>query len=263
MGTDHVHAAVHGFERVAGTYDRARPDYPPAAVEHLRTELDLRPGTRVLDLGAGTGKLTVALAASGASVTAVEPIRGMLDELVARLPDVEARLGTAEALPVADDSADAVTAAQAFHWFDADRALPEIARVLRPGGGLGLIWNRRDGSSGVWQELDDLLEPYRAGTPAHRDDAWQVALAASDAFGPLSTARFGNEQIVDRELLVARVASISFVSSLAAPVRRRLLADVRGLPDRLGLPARFTLPYETEVHVTRAAFRVTAEVPDA
>src|SRR5204863_4913380 len=117
--------------------DRGRPSYPPAAVDHVVATLGITPGRRVLDIGAGTGKFTELLLPTGAAIVAVEPVAEMRAK-VAALPGVEVHDGTGEALPLPDTSVDAVTVAQAFHWFDPAAALAEMARVLRPEGGLAL-----------------------------------------------------------------------------------------------------------------------------
>jgi SAM-dependent methyltransferase len=131
---------ARSFGAAADAYERARPDYPEAAVDWL-----LPAGARtVLDLAAGTGKLTRALVARGLEVVAVEPLAEMRATLAAALPEVRALEGTAEAIPLPDASVDAIKVAQAWHWVDPERAAAEAARVLRPGGTLGLVWNRRD-----------------------------------------------------------------------------------------------------------------------
>ncbi len=141
-------AAAVGFERGADDYVAARPGYPAGVVDLLAADLGLGPGADVLDLAAGTGKLTVDLVARGARVVAVEPVVAMRERLLRDVAGIEVRDGTAEALPLEDASVDLVTVAQAFHWFDAPAALAEIRRVLRPGGGLALIWNVRDETVG-------------------------------------------------------------------------------------------------------------------
>ena len=153
--------AAIGFARSAEAYEEGRPGYPEAALEPLR----LTPGMTVLDLAAGTGKLTRVLAASGASVIAVEPVA----EMRAALPEsVTALDGTAESIPLDPGSVDLVTVAQAFHWFDGPAALAEIHRVLSPGGRLALLWNRRGEDDPVNRAIDALIEPYRSGTPTLR-----------------------------------------------------------------------------------------------
>ena len=126
-----LHPATRGFA-AADVYERGRPDYPAAAIAKIVERLGLRPGRTVLDLAAGTGKLTRLLAPSGANVIAVEPVHEMRAELERRVPGIAALAGTAERIPLTDGYVDAVTVGQAFHWFDADKALREIHRVLTP-----------------------------------------------------------------------------------------------------------------------------------
>ena len=131
--------ARSGFSTGSALYERARPGYSDESVDHLVDRLGIVPGSRVLDIAAGTGKLTRELVARGASVVASEPSASMREVFATAVPGTAQVGATAEALPIADRSFDAVTVAQAFHWFDAPVALAEIARVLRPGGGLGLV----------------------------------------------------------------------------------------------------------------------------
>ena len=155
-----------GFSTVSDQYERGRPGYPPAAVEWIAAGAGLGPGSVVVDLAAGTGKLTRVLTGTGARVIAVEPIAEMRAQLTTMLPGVEALEGTAEVMGLPDGSADAVTVAQAFHWFATDEALAEIARVLRPGGWLALVWNEGDSNQPLQAEIRRVLAPYEGETPA-------------------------------------------------------------------------------------------------
>ncbi len=233
-------AAATGFARSVDAYERGRPGYPAAALEPLA----LAPGFTVLDLAAGTGKLTRPLVESGATVIAVEPVA----EMRAVLPTAARVLdGTAEAVPLDDASVDLVTVAQAFHWFDGDAALAEIHRVLRPGGRLALLWNRRAEDDPVNRAIDALLAPHRAGVPTLRGDAWRAAFERSTLFGPLEGHAFDNAQALDADGVADRVASISYIASLPDDERAGVIAAARELA-ATG-PAR--IPYRTEVHVCR------------
>lgn len=218
----HTAAAV-GFARSAAAYERGRPGYPDAAVDRLVAAL---PGRDVLDLAAGTGKITRALAARGLDVVAVEPVAEMRAAI-----GVTARAvaGTAEAIPLADGSVDGVTVAQAFHWFDGPRALAEIHRVLRPGGVLGLVYNRRRIADPIHREIEALLAPHRGDVPSERSELWRTAIDETTLFGPLREERFANEQLVDANGLADRVGSISFVAALEDGARAALLEKTRAL----------------------------------
>jgi SAM-dependent methyltransferase len=195
-------ARSRSFETVAAEYERHRPDYPEEALRWAIGCLGLEPGARVLDVGAGTGKLTRGLVALGLEVAAVEPGAPMLDQLRAAVPEAEALEGPAEAIPLPDADADAAFAGQAYHWFDRDRALPELHRVLRPGGGLALLWNWWDERDPLQAELGRLIgyaghEPYRneelPGAPWFRELGRTVVETAEESsadalVGYLSTA---------------------------------------------------------------------------
>lgn len=236
-------AAAVGFARGAEAYELGRPEYPAEALEPLR----LTPDLTVLDLAAGTGKLTRPLVAGGARVIAVEPVA----EMRAALPaSVEALDGTAESIPLDDGSVDLVTVAQAFHWFDGDAALAEIHRVLAPGGRLALIWNRRREDAEINVAISELLEPYRAGTPAHSTETWREAFERTTLFRGLEEHEFANEQTLDAEGMADRLGSISFVAALPEGDRAPILDAARALAG----DGTVTIPYRTEVMIwTRSA----------
>lgn len=175
--------AARGFSSAADVYERARPGYAAEAVDWLCERMGIGPGRTVLDLAAGTGKLTRDLVPSGATIVAVEPLDEMRAQLVEAVPGVETLAGTAEQIPLPDSSVDDVVCAQAFHWFDADRALAEIHRVLRAGGALGLIWNSRDLSDAVQVAIDALLDPYRGQAALGWTERHEEVLGASPLFG--------------------------------------------------------------------------------
>lgn len=247
--------AATGFAGAADAYERGRPSYPPEGVATLVRALGLTGAGTALDLAAGTGKLTRLLSPRIGRVIAVEPSRAMLGELRARLPAVDARVGSAEAIPMADDSVDAVFVGEAFHWFRTAEACREIARVLRAGGGLALLWNRArwtDADLPWLATFDALVEPYRqaAGPFPAEGEQWQRALEETRLFEPLSGTEVDHVHRVGADDFVALVASWSWIANLPERERSAVLTQVRELagPD---LP--LTLRYRTELHWTRLA----------
>lgn len=245
--SDLQHPEARSFEQVAALYERTRPTYPPEAVAWLVRELRLGRDSVVLDLGAGTGKLTRQLVGRVGRVVAVEPGREMLAELERAVPEAEALLGAAERIPLPDDSVDAVACGQSFHWFRREEAVPEIRRVLRAGGGLGLIWNLRDPDDELQKELTLALEPL---VPPGRPALPTSSAAFVEAFGFRDVARgaFAFDQELDADGVVQRLATISFVASADAAEKTELERRVRELVAARG--ARVTLRYRTEVYVT-------------
>ena len=222
-------AATKGFGRGADTYVRGRPDFPAAALEWLRDDLGLRNGKTAVDLGAGTGKFTRLLVETGATVSAVDPVAGMLDRLRRDLPDVTALHGQAQHIPLPDACADTVVCAQAFHWFANAESLAEIRRVLRPGGALGLIWNVRDLSVDWVARLTRIMAPHEGDAPRYEHGEWRRAFP-SPGFGPLQERSFPHRHIGPPErVIVDRVASVSFIAALDEATRARVLDEVRAL----------------------------------
>ena len=212
------------FGSVADAYERGRPDYPAKAVEWL---VGGHPRT-VLELGAGTGKLTRMLVAAGHDVHATEPDEAMLDILRKQVPGARTSAGGAEEIALPDRSVDVVVSAQAFHWFDHERALPEIARVLRPGGRLALVWNVRDERIPWARRLGAII-----GSP---EDQIEVGahLETSERFGEVEEATYPHWQDVDRDLLLDLVRSRSAISTLGEEERQAKLDAVAALYDDYG-----------------------------
>jgi SAM-dependent methyltransferase len=240
--------AAEGFVRPE-VYEKGRPSYPEEVVGALGIEAS----TRVVDLGCGTGKFTRLVA--HARTLGIEPLATMVGGFRTALPNVRVVSGTAEAIPVRDASADVVTCASAFHWFDHARALPEIHRVLAPGGRLGIIWNRRDKLEGWAAEFWAITERHRGDTPGYRTGAWRSAIESSPLFGAIEERWFEYTQRVDRDGLIARIASISFIETLPGPERAAVLAEsARFLDSHPDTKDRtvFALPYHTVVYITRS-----------
>jgi SAM-dependent methyltransferase len=240
--------ARRGFQQGAAAYERGRPSYPSEAVAWLVRELGLRPGRTVLDVGAGTGKLTRELVTSGATVVAVEPVPAMREVLERVVPDARALAGTAEALPVDDGGVHAVVVASAFHWFDGPAAVAEFHRVLRPGGRLALTWNRRRLDQPLHRAISEIIDPYRRHTPSHHRGEWRRPLESSGLFEAVAEMEVPFEQLIDADRLVDRVGSISFVAALPDRERESVLERIRALT--AGTRAQSVrLGYDTELYV--------------
>lgn len=250
-----LHEVARGFGAAAPLYERGRPEYPPEAVRYVVHSLGLGPGARVLDLAAGTGKFTRALLPFGFELTAVEPTAEMRSELERRAPTVHAVDGTAEEIPAGDVSFDAVTVAQAFHWFRFPEALDEIGRVLVPGGGVAVVFNRRDERVPWVASLGRLVHRRRpAGARSVQDDAWRTALGTHPAFGVGESRTFEYAHATDPEGIVARILSVSYIAGSPPAARQEVAEEVRELlshdPATSG-QATIELPYRTEVTLAR------------
>ncbi len=230
--------AETGFGRAAEAYERGRPEYPGEAVDWLADRLGLARGRVVVDVGAGTGKLTRALAPTGARLIAIEPVAAMRAVLERSLPDVEVLAGSAEEIPLAAGSADAVVAGQAFHWFDGPRALVEFDRVLGPAGRLGLIWNRRDHRQELEQAIDTIITPYRGSTPAYHSTEWARAFQDSSPFTLVDQVEVPFSQTLDEDGFVDRLMSISFIAALDQPERQSVEGRLRALAEAKLEPLR-------------------------
>jgi SAM-dependent methyltransferase len=214
------------FGATARAYADHRPDYAPDAIAWCLEGAE-RPVHEVLDLAAGTGALTGGLLAAGVAVTAVEPDPGMLAELRRRLPGVPAVTGRAEAIPLADGSVDAVMVATAFHWFDQDQALAEIARVLRPGGVLGIVYDLVDTSVPWVVELDRLARSSVSIPPGEEPEA----TPSYAGIGPVELARCPHRHRRTAESLTATVGTHSHTLVIPPDERAELLARVRAFLD--------------------------------
>ena len=237
---DRRRAAARSFSDAAEIYEASRPDYPGDAVDWM-----VPPGARTaLDLGAGTGKLTSALVARGLDVLAVDPSAEMLDVLRRVVPAAHAAVGEAEALPAEPESIDVITAAQAWHWVDPERAGRQAARVLVPGGRLSLVWNIRD-------ERVDWLRRFGeiAGSERSYRDLGEEPIVG-DAFAPFEHARFPWSRSMSLEDVLDLVRSRSWYLTASEDDRARMLDRVTGLVDDAAVDGRVEMAYVTEVFRT-------------
>ncbi len=237
VNRDERRGRATSFGSVADAYERARPEYPQEAILWLTGDESVD----VVDVGAGTGKLTRGLVALGHRVTAVEPLPEMLAHLRDAVPDATALAGAAEALPMSDASADVVVCAQAFHWFDRAAALEEFARVLRPGGRIGLVWNTRDDREPWAAELSRAV-----GNESVESGDAEEPVAASELFGPVEQATFSFVQPLDRERLLDLVRSRSYCAVMVPEERELVLARVSALYDARAGEDGIRLPYVTD-----------------
>jgi SAM-dependent methyltransferase len=250
--------AQRGFgasAEAARVYERGRPDYAPELAPWLADELGLSRSSRVLDLAAGTGQLARQFMPLVGSVVAVEPASAMRQVLASRVPGAEVLEGVAEQLPLPDVSIDAAVVGNAFHWFDGDVALRELARVLRPGGGLAIVWNIGRETEPPTPELEAYVAGLRTEVGlgamiASEDPAWPRAFAATDAFAPLRHRDFLHTREQDRETFVSYLASLAFIA--ASPDRATAVEHIRELA-----PETSILSMRTECHWTRRILHLT------
>lgn len=241
------HTAATGFHRSVEAYERGRPSYPAEAVVWLGDQIALGAGRRLIDLAAGTGKLTRLLAPHAADTVAVEPVLAMCLALRRFAPAVPVVQAVAERMPLRTGCSDVVTVAQAFHWFDGKAALAEIHRVLHPGGFLALVWNRRDLDAEIHQRISAIIDAYRGDTPSHHRELWRGPLETTVLFRADAEAEFHNEQVLDVRGLIDRVTSTSFIAALPPPELDGVLAQLRELAASRG--GQVVLPYRTEVQI--------------
>jgi SAM-dependent methyltransferase len=227
------------FETVAAEYERHRPDYPEEALRWAAELLGLAPGARVLDVGAGTGKLARGLVALGFRVVAVEPGGAMLDQLRLAVPEAEALEAPAEAIPLPDASVDAVFAGQAYHWFDREQALPELHRVITHGGGLALLWNWWDERDPLQRELGPVIG-YAGQKPYAEEE-----LPGPPHFREVGRTAFDSAEESSPRALASHLATTSMYVTMEAGERDRRLAEVRAIASRYG--ESFTVPRVTFV----------------
>ena len=239
--------AERGFAN-GSLYDEVRPDYPEASITTIVERFGLDGSSRVLDLGAGTGIFSRQLRSHVGAIVAVEPSSSMRETMLATTPGVTVLDGRDDAIPLGDASVDVVVVAQAFHWFDAPRAMAEIHRVLVPGGGLALIWNERD------ESIDWMLALTHAMRwDVHRPYSYNFDVARVVATGPFRDVerhQFAHRQLLTRDQVYRRVLTTSYISIMDDAEQRALLEDVRRVIEPLDEPIDFA--YRTDLYTARA-----------
>lgn len=252
MENDIHQYAAKGFQVSTDAYERGRPNYPQDAINYIVQELGLGPQTIVADLAAGTGKMTRMLQASGSQIVAIEPVEGMRKKFASQLPKIEVLNGTAERMPLASQSLDAIVVAQAFHWFNGNLALQEIHRVLKPNAKMALVWNVRDENIEWVAKLNEIIDPYEKGAPRYRHGAWKKAFSTTTLYSDLKYSQFTNIQTGDIEMIVDRISSISFIASLSELELKSVQDQVRKLVEGHLQTAGtdiVEMPYRTDVFV--------------
>ena len=249
--------AERGFGAGADEYDRHRPGWPEEAVERALAAVGAGPDSTVVDLAAGTGKLTRELLPRTGRVVAVEPSADMRRRLREAVPDADVVDGLADAIPLGDGSADAVLVAEAFHWFATREAVAEIARVLRPDGGLALLWNLYQwGDDEPWiaeigAVLGEYLAPALAATDRNRPESWQQAFEGS-AFGPFEQFEVPHAVHTDVDGLIAHVGTWSHTRALDDERRAEFLRELDTIARRAHpTPDDVVLRFRTQVHCAR------------
>jgi len=245
-----LHPLAARFAEVAGAYERGRPEYAPAVAGTLAAELRIPADGAVLDLAAGTGKLTRALLDAGLDVVAVEPQTPLRELLAASIGEGRVREGLAEAIPLPDASVSAVTVADAFHWFDQAAALAEIARVLRPGGGLAVLTTAPDWGGASWaHDVGTLLSGLRPEHPHFDGPPWQDAVRAAGGWSEPWEVRVTSMRPAEPEHVVDYLLSMSWIAALPEDRRTELLTRVGAAVGAGETPAE--LPVHATIGLTR------------
>lgn len=255
MDAPRIDPLAEAFAGIAEAYDRARPDYDSEPIAWLWDELGLGPASTVVDLAAGTGKLSRVLMGRGAELVAVEPQGPLRELLQRRVPEATVLDGTAESIPLTDGAADAVLVGEAFHWFDGDRALPEVHRVLRPRGGLALLWHngRWEGpwSEELFARLDQVPTPDVRPENRPHTKLWQRAFERSELFDPLHHETFARVLRLTVPEAVDLIMSWSYVAARPAAERDELRGELADILRRHLRDAPVEIDYLTAVDLTR------------
>jgi SAM-dependent methyltransferase len=248
---------ARAFAGVADVYDQARPDFPPEPIDWAWQRLGLGEDDTVVDLAAGTGKLSQALVGRAGRLIAVEPQAEMRRVLAERVPAAEIVDATAEELPLNAGSVRAVFVASAFHWFDGPAALAAIHRVLVPGGGLALLWNDFDDEGQPWaEEFGERLDavPAPDARPENRPHTglWRTAFEDSTLFGPLESRLFARKARVEVDRLLLLMSTFSVLAARPQAEQQALMSDLRRIVEPHAVAGEVELTRRVDVHLTRA-----------
>lgn len=247
-----LHPLAQGFDTIADAYERGRPAYPQEVIASLAAELRIERGDRVLDLAAGTGKLTKALLDFGLDVVAVEPQESLRGLLEVAIGSERVREGTAEAIPLEDGSVAAVTVADAFHWFEPAGALAEIARVLRPGGGVALLACAVDwGGTSSAHEVGTVIAGLRPEHPLFDGPSWQDSVKAAGGWTEPREIQLTFPEQTDAERVIDYIGSMSWMAALPQEQRTETLAHVAAIIRAGETPSE--LPVHVRVGLTARA----------
>lgn len=240
--------AVSGFSSDPLRYERGRPGYPPEAVRFILAKVPHGPDDLILDVGAGTGKLTRALTSSQATVVAIDPVSEMVQLLPGFAPDAHVALGVAEQLPVAPGSVAAITCAQAFHWFDTELAWTEFARALRAGGVVALVWNARLRDVAWIDRIWSVMDRVEKTAPWRNHDR-PGRVAPHPDFAHVERTSFRHCVAMDQDGVMARVMSVSHVAVLPASDRTKIAREISAILADVEGPLE--IPYRTDVLIRR------------
>ncbi|MCC7460200.1 MAG: methyltransferase domain-containing protein [Proteobacteria bacterium] len=239
------------FQTDTGAYERGRPDYPQKVIDFLSVTLPILPSSLVLEIAAGTGKFTRLLLECGVKIIAMDPLQNMRERFVQKFPSIQVIDGVAESIPLPDQSVDHVFIAQAFHWFDAPKAMREIYRVLKPKGNLALVWNVQDRSYDWVDKLGQIVDVHEKGIPQYRTSQWKSHFTGINLFSPIQQVSFQHTYPSSPEMIIDRVASISFIAALPEAERKSVLKEVCDLieshPD-VRSKSTIDFPYITDVY---------------
>ena len=249
--------AQKGFSRSGNLYDGGRADYPHTAISQLLQGLNVSESSKVLELAAGTGKFTKQILPYVQNIIAVEPVYEMRKKFSKQLPDIQIVDGTAEKIPFADSTFDFVFVATAFHWFDYEKAIQEIHRVLKPKGGLGLIWNTwsKDIIPPWLKEIREVIEPYSKKAPRYKSMQWREAFYKTTLFTPLEERVYGHPVRLDINGVCNRMLSISFIAALPEEQFKEVERQLRTILKKHKTPQDyFEMPYQTDIFWCRKIY---------